>query len=471
MNHFKRISLLILIFVTIFLRFDNLGYSHFYGDETKTFYLDKTKPALEFFLNQRKGPVQFLVSWIVEKITGGYSELNHRIPFAMASSLAVLVFYYLAKKIFENEPKKEFVAILAAYLFSISGFFIAFGRTVQYQSFLILFGLLAILLFINKKTFLSGVSLGLAFLSHYDAIFYLFPILVIAYEKYKKDYKVIISFIFGVIIFTAPFYLTYFFSGNFQINTAEYLNKRISGKDYLPNNSLLTFNVYNPNFLYFLLLSFSSFSIIDLIIKAKVKNYDLNLVSLLLWFLIPFLLFELIFSNPGTHILNYIIPIIILASYGIIKFYEFLKNKTTKYFGIFLVSLGILLVTITQIRIFTPTFNNGYPWNTDISKTKNQLFLYGFPYNRNWQEINNYLKNQKDFNNFYTNDDIDVALFYLHPKDFYEVNPTYFISISKNQQYKEFDEYFNPVFNYTIVKEISQNGKTIATIYQRGNRK
>ena len=264
MNYFKRLSIFFLIVVTIFLRFDNLGYSHFYGDETKTFYLDKTKTALEFFLDQRKGPVQFIVSWIVEKLTGGYYELYQRLPFALASSLSVLVFYFLLKKLFSDNPEKDKIAILSTFLFSINGFFIAFGRTVQYQSFLILFGLTAILLFLYKRTILSGIFIGLSFLSHYDAIFFLFPIVYLAAQSYKKDLKNHLYLLLATILIAAPFYILYLTSGKFQINTADYLTNRISGKNLLPNNSLLTTQVYNPSFLYLVLLSFSSFTFIKI---------------------------------------------------------------------------------------------------------------------------------------------------------------------------------------------------------------
>ena len=126
---------------------------------------------------------------------------------------------------------------------------------------------------------------------------------------------------------------------------------------------------------------------------------------------------------------------------------------------------------MTQIKVFTPTFNTGYPWNANISKNEYQLFLYGFPYNRNWNEINEFLKKQKDFNNFYTNDDTETSEFYLYPRPSYKYNPTYFIDIKRNQQFKIQDDNFGKVFEYNIVKEITNNGEVIATIYKRGDRK
>ena len=137
----KHTLILVFILVLSFLiRFVGVGYSNFYGDETKVFYLDKTIPAFEFFMDQRKGPMQFFVVWLVEKFSGVPDELYTRLPFAFAGFLSVVVFYLLSKKLFNDK-----VALLSTILFSFSGFNIAFSRTVQYQSFLIL---LAYLLYI-----------------------------------------------------------------------------------------------------------------------------------------------------------------------------------------------------------------------------------------------------------------------------------------------------------------------------------
>lgn len=171
----ERYVLTFILLITVLLRFPGLGYSHFYGDETKTLYWDKRIPAKEFFLNQRKGPVQFFVVWAVETITGGFDELAVRMPFAVAGTVSVFIFYLILKSWFNKR-----VGYIGAFLFATNGFFVAFSKTAQYQSLLWLFGLLAVLFAEysvkksrHKKLYLvlSGLSLGLGFLSHYDAIF------------------------------------------------------------------------------------------------------------------------------------------------------------------------------------------------------------------------------------------------------------------------------------------------------------
>src|SRR5689334_61102 len=122
----ERFLILFLLIISAVPRFWGLGASHFYGDETKTLYLDKTIPAITYFLDQRKGPMQFFVTWVVEKLSGGFSELWMRLPFAIAGLLSVLVFYLLVKKLFDYK-----VAFVASLLYSFSGFSITFSRTVQ----------------------------------------------------------------------------------------------------------------------------------------------------------------------------------------------------------------------------------------------------------------------------------------------------------------------------------------------------
>ena len=470
-QHKFKIYFFILILITLITRFDQLGYSHYYGDETKTFYRDKTKSAVEFFLNQRKGPMQFFIVWVVEKLTQSYHEAINRMPFAIASLFSVIGFYFLVKKLFEKSIYSNHIATIASFMFSLSGFFIAFGRTVQYQSLVLLFGIGAVLLFLYKRPILSGIMLGLGLLSHYDAIFYFTPIATLIFLIEFKNYKKITQFVLSMLLIAAPFYILYFLSGNFNLNTLPYIQNRVSGNGVLPNNSLLTISTYNPNYLYIIVLAFSLFAIFKTVKNIKHYYQFPEQIVLISWFLFPFILFEVIFSSPGTHILNYLVPIIILSAVGIIEVFNFLKNKIVKSIGVVMIHLIIISITITQINTFTPSFHQGYPWINNISKDKFQLFLYGFPYERGWKEIGIYLLAQRDFDNFYTNDDIEAAAFYLYPKPTFKYNPTYYVEVFNNQQFKTEDPNFQKVFNYTLQKEIFKDGVKVANIYKRGQRK
>jgi len=192
--------------------------------------MDKTVPAAEFLLNQRKGPVEFLTAWTLEKLSGGYNEFFIRLPFAFASLLSVVFFYFLVKKMFGWK-----VSMIASFIFTLNGFSVAFGRTAQYQSFLLLFGLLALYFAVGKKYFLAGVAFGLAFLSHYDALFFLVPAVYFLYQEKKR----ILLFILPALLISGLFYVPYFLTGNYSNNTNNYLIKRMTGKDYKPT-------VYTP---------------------------------------------------------------------------------------------------------------------------------------------------------------------------------------------------------------------------------
>lgn len=451
-----QILVLILIISTIYLRFSDLGFSHFYGDETKTFYLDKTVPALEFFLSQRKGPGQFFVVWVMEKLFGGYDEFILRIPFAIAGTLSVLVFYFLVNKFYLKGDK--FSSLFATYLFSLSGFFIAFSRTVQYQSFVILLGLLAIYFWKIKKTILSGIIFGVSLLFHYDAVFFLIPVVYEIITNFKQNKKQILFFAVFIILICTTFYVPYLIKGNFIQDTLIYLSKRQSGFEYLPSSSLLTFFVYNPNLISFFIL------LLGLIPLLKFKKENKILTELYLWFFVPFITFEIIFSNPGTHIYNYFLPLFILSGYQI-------SNMKKNKIFIILISASLLSILITSLQTYAPSLNNGYPWNTYIYKDQYQLFLYGFPYNRKWDEVRDFIKNQKEKENFFTNDNIVVSSYYLYPLPTYNYNPKYYILVDQNQEYKSVREEIFSVFEYSIVKTINVDKDINVYIYKRGERK
>ena len=67
--HLDKIPLILILFLAGVLRLENLGYSDYQGDEIKAF-LDPTgySNVFEFLINQRKGPGQFLITYLIEFI-------------------------------------------------------------------------------------------------------------------------------------------------------------------------------------------------------------------------------------------------------------------------------------------------------------------------------------------------------------------------------------------------------------------
>jgi 4-amino-4-deoxy-L-arabinose transferase-like glycosyltransferase len=490
LKNFKYILFLVLI-LSFFLRFWGLGYSNFYGDETKTFYLDKTVSAHKFFLDQRKGPVQFGVVWGMEKVLGGYDQFYTRIPFALAGILSVLILFLIVQNITGNKA-----ALIATTLFGLNGFYIAFSRTIQYQSFMILFGLLSIyfiLLYQETKSntrlhylVLSGFFLALSYLSHYDAFFFdiavLFVLIKVLVDNkgklLEKVKEIVIYFLIPFLLLVGVFYLPYVISGYYKTNTVEYVGRRLIGSNFDKNISWYTFWAYNPHSIW----AFLSVFLIPFLLKRN--NWDRNL--LLFWFLSGFIVFEFIITNPGTHIHNYFIPLIIIISVGIADFMSELEKKISKqYFYAFLILIfGIIF--IVDLYTYIPGINNGYPWND--SKRGNMvvsainkdfhLFLYGFPYNKNWDRIAEYIDSNKKIKEIYTNDNDTIAKYYIKNVTYKYPGPNfipeYFLYVYGNQEFTDIPRNLKLQLDnknledvYSIEKEFYVDGELSSILYKR----
>lgn len=446
-KRFEILALIVLILVTVFLRFAQLGYSDYYDDETKTIYWDKTQSAKEFFLNQRKGPVQFIAVWGVEK-TFGISEITIRMPFAVAGILSVFTLYILIRRWYGYKT-----AFITSLLFSLSGFYIAYSRTAQYQSTLLLCGLLSILLldvFLKHKKLiyliLSAIFLALAFLSHYDAIFFA----VFSFLLLNKDRKSLLIYFVCLTLLTAPFFIPYILGGYFEQNTLSYLSYRFIKEKR--DSSLFTYWVYNPTYLSF--IPFIASPIILLFNKDKYLTY------LFIWALIPLVLFEIVISNPGTHIHNYVLPLLVITGIGLTKIMKIISKVSYKYFYIFLVSLFFISLFIVQTKTYVPMFNEGYPWNNQkIANSPYKVFFYGFPYNRRWDEIETYLRDNGAYT-YNTTGNIDIARYYLRgiPRD--KGNPHYFIHIYNNQEFKDLEDAW-------VYEEITDSGDGVQYLRYR----
>ncbi|MFZ5425097.1 MAG: ArnT family glycosyltransferase [Patescibacteria group bacterium] len=471
-------SFLILIITSAFLRFPQLGYSHFYGDETKTLFLRKDISLKDFLLNQRKGPIQFLVSWGAENIFGNFDEAYIRLPYALAGFLAVIVFYFLVKTLFNFK-----VASISAFLFSFNGFFIAFSRTAQYQSFLLLFGFLSILFVLmyikNYKysrfwLFLSAVFLAFSYLAHYDALFYDFVVgLILLFYLLKNPNKlkeVVLLYVPVFLAIVSSFYIPYLLKGYFSDYTSNYLLRRVSGKDYATNSSLYTYLVYNP--LYFSLVPLS-FSVI-----AFVHKFDWRLKTVFLWFLLPFILFELVFSNPGTHILNYFPPLFILASVGMVTVIEVAFGYLKWGFVAFTITIFVLIFGVSY-NVYLPLLNTGYPWKSThvlgykvdrIKKNDYHLFLYGFPYYRSWDKVSAYFEENGLPRSFYTDDNQTIGEYYIYGPPYYPLNPSqmpaHIVQVSFNQEFRLIP---TEVLNSYVLEQqfVDNSGNPLATIYKQ----
>lgn len=162
-----------IILIAACFRLVYLGYSEFQGDEgivmmraARAILGDETP----LFYHQ-KGPLEILVPMATWTLSGTISEWQARLPFAFAGLVGVVALYLLARRWFNGRS-----GLMAALLLAINGYFIGFGRVVQYQSLVLATTTLALLALWRwsegegrRWLFAGGGLLAFGLLAHYDA--------------------------------------------------------------------------------------------------------------------------------------------------------------------------------------------------------------------------------------------------------------------------------------------------------------
>lgn len=508
----KNWKLIILIIAVFSLRLINIGYSDFQGDEIKALYIIPEGQSITgFFLEQRKGPLQFITTFLLGLLNPGYTnQLIMRLPFALSASISALVFYEIVRIHFNEKT-----AFLAAFFYATNGFLVALARIVQYQSLVMLFSMLTLYMFTlankSNKWKISGIYFGFAFwtasiLAHYDGIFISPFAAYLLYQWIKKNGKtsinhLIIAFIALFILPLLSFYIP--FALNISTNTRNYWLKRLKGSATKISSTNYLFRLYNPIYglhMYMVLavlgiMRYYSTHIIPVlqdirklkIKKPLVKSIE-KLINLLnenqkffwaLWILFPYTLLEIIVDEPGTHIYTYLIPLFIVIAYGVETIEDIIHWILSKKFATFIFTFGVISVftfIYSQTYWFFVDHSTEYPWqNKDFLVWtvggRNQLYhssLFGFPYNRKWEEVGERLKKYEDGTYYSSNENNLISTFYSpmikdNPKTDYYLyvkNPQSFDKNIRNNFIRAWVDSHNPV---DIISD--ENGRTLVEIY------
>ena len=492
----------ILLVGSCFLRFYDLGYYDYIGDEHKAFIEIPTgQNLLQFFMSQRKGPMQFLVSYIPYFFTHDFrNELAERIPFSIISVLAVLSFYFLTKKLTKNSTAGFF----SAFLLMVNGFIAGFGRIAQYQNLNLLFNFLSLyfyadLLFNNKKlirsTLMGTFFFCLSLLSHWDAVF-IMPLIIYIFFKFltdsrfEKKYKIriiLLNFVLGCLLIL-PFLLPYVFSQTNSSDNMRYLSRRMGFGESDRNLYKLYIDLYNP-FLTFWFLAASL--VLSLIFIKKLWIYHV-------WFLIVFIIFDLFFRKPGTHIYNFVIPVLILSG----AFFAYLIDyfpKILKYLVISLLGLCLIFFYFQTYMVFID-HSEEYPWSqkeiVNLTYTPKKVYgkpqkppfkilylktpkytieqklpLFGFPHSRKWNEINDFINKKVEenpiCNGYVTNEDKTVSEWYIDAN--YELDGCFYvIGVRRPVNFVE-DWNVTNIGSKTEIHSIEVNGNKVVKIFISGN--
>ena len=396
------LGLVILLVISSTLRFVDLGYSEFQDDEKKTqIRLYEGETWLDFFMRQRKGPMQFLVAQVPFSIYNPKVEVNElavRLPFTLANLVSVFVLYALIYKL----TKSHTASLITSTVYSVNGFVVGFSRIAQYQNLNLLFSLLSLYFFavlnstpnkLKTYTFLATLFTALSILSHWDAVFYIIPMLyfIIGFalrkdisqkDKLRCSVVSFITFCTVVLPFMIPYLLSLVSN---QTGNVDYLFKRIgtTGAPFVRHKYI--FELYNPEIALWLYLV--GLVLGGLFIK---KTY-----FLVLWFGFNLIIIKFFMITPKTHIYNYVIPALVVASLSLYYLLCWLISRT-KLLG--LVATSFLSVTVCMLfiqsyQIFVD-HEKEYPfdekkvlWHLNPVLKDEEIITFGFPHNRGWKKI------------------------------------------------------------------------------------
>jgi hypothetical protein len=494
-NKFVTLQLGLLVGVSILLRLADLGYSDFQGDEISALckFADFKTPLqfLAYLLNQRKGPVQYLVTCALSLFDPTFpSEWVVRLPFAIANLIALASFFLLVYRLFTLE-----IAMYSTFLLATNGIFIAFARIVQYQSFVllgVLAGLLGLTLSIqSEKWKVAGLYLGfllagIGLLAHFDAAFVLPPLGVLIFYWWKSSstrpdvsrlrrHLLAAAVLFGVLVFS--FYIEYALRlSSFQ---TEYWGERLSGE---ATDIQRLFQFYNPGPALWIYLG-------AIVVGLTRIDKSISWQVVLAWLLPPLIFMVLVFKDSRTHAYTYLLPLLIIAGIGIDTLVQRLQRFLPARW--IQVPKAVVFVAFVVFSYFAYSiFINHepeYPWQPKrlLGVEAEGGFLvgtFGFPYSREWREVAAWFDRLPSQSlTVVTNEKLEIASFYLPAKVHYRygveefpgpvraADGLYFLIIPGPQSWThelwswsldEWQENLDPLHNF-----LNPEGKIVAAVY------
>lgn len=374
------ISLIVFIFLGVYIRSQGLGYSEFQGDEIDTVEFVPnvygTTPSFKTFFTKsifenKKGPVQYTINFLNLKTFPSVNEFRVRFPYLVFSLLSFVLFYFLSKNIFESKIS----ALATVTVLATNGLFVAFSRITQYQAFMFLLQPLTVYLFLlgyykksTKLLFFSAVVFGLAFLTHYDALvlfsfFYSFLFLEYIKDRAKLrqllKYGLVFTFIFSLI--SVPFYFMYLRGDYYENTTSSYLSRRLLGFGLMPRVPVvlnMIIHLYMPKLFWLLFLLITATGLLPWYKKftdLKFLNFKFSkkIVALVYVFGVALFSLSVVFSNypikpRASTLLVYLASLIILAC--LVVFSKKFKSEIISLITWFLFSFNVYFFFIKDPR-------------------------------------------------------------------------------------------------------------------------
>lgn len=329
---------------------------------------------------------------------------------------------------------------MGAFLLSVNGLIVAYGRIAQYQNLNLFFSFSALYFYsflmdrptgrhpvglqsLALKSVLGTVMFSLSLLSHWDAVYVLIPtsyffISFLLNKSCDWRYKIKlipINFIVGFAILL-PFLFPYFQTYIKLAANSDYAEGIIGYADSFVNrDDLKQFLIYNP---FLTLCVYAAAAFVGIFLSNDRPVFSV-------WFLSTLLIFRFFVKYSGLHFYNIFIPLVVLAGYAMYRFVKKLPFLWLRVSAGALLSAVFLFLYLQSYILFVD-HKVEYPveeekilfWKTRrLEQADNIRHKTGFTHKRYWGQINTFVNGQNTLNGencgYVTNEDKVLAKFYM----------------------------------------------------------
>jgi hypothetical protein len=467
------------------LRLPSLGYSELQGDETEvvlraTAVVQGLPDAL---FHHGKGPGEVVATAVHYGLVERISEGAARLPFALAELAGLVAFYVLARAVLGRPG-----ALVAALALVLNGYLIAFARIAQYQGLVLLLSVLAVWCALRWSEtgracwpVLAGLFAAVGALAHYDAVFALPPILLLALRRggvrglLERDAPRAwgLGALVGLAVL-AVFFGPYLASPLAGLATGRIADRVGAGfpRDNLAG-ILASASFYTSASYLLLLAGLAGLGALRPLARGRGPAGWAWLLGLV-WFAVPFLFYAFVARKPGTHIHVAFAGLALLAGWGFATAWAALARRPARaaLAGLAAAGAGVVLLYVVPVYLQTApeVVREGgqgrlpLVWSLGPAPEKER---FGFPYQAGWKAVGALFADGTLRGSYGSNEVPQVTHWYTRGAWRCAADPRYFI-IAENVQ----DEIETPrrriQAEYGPIGVVTVNGREKLRIHERG---
>ncbi|MCC6179523.1 MAG: glycosyltransferase family 39 protein [Chloroflexi bacterium] len=495
----RLLDVLLLLLVAAIPRLPGLGYSEFQGDETEVI-LQATgivQGLTDTLFYHGKGPGEVLIVAAQYGLVGTLSEGAARLPFALAGLFGVLAVYLAAHRLLGRAG-----ALVAGLFIATNGYFVAFSRITQYQSLVFLLGVLAVwcaLRWAQGGTsiwpVLAGALAAGGALAHYDAVFVLPPIALIALgrsgPRMLLDWRLMRPWLTGAgvgLAILACFFGPYLASPLYGLATSRIADRVGFG---FPRNNLSAIAASALLYVSAIYLALLAVAIVPGGLLAVVQRLRYGrgaplssagpsgrawLVGLV-WCALPLLFYAFVARKPGTHVHVTSLGLAILAGAGTGTVWAMLPVASrwvragafaALAGGVVILGGYLLPVYVQQKPELVRTGHlESFPLYWAPGDDVPQKERFGFPYEAGWKAVGALFADGTLGGSYDSNEQQQVTYWYTRGAWRCSADPRYFVLAEDVQ-----DEVDVPrkriAAEYPLVGVVTVAGQPKLRIHERG---